>query len=79
MLEGNQFGYVDPMGILDGAEKKAAYEPGERSNTVQEMIKDEQFLVHCKQLHGQRLFMKEKLRMPEHRIVDELWKKLTYK
>lgn len=80
MLNGNQFEYVDPMGVLDSAEKKTAYEPAVNEvNTVREMIKEEEFLTHCRQLHGQRVFMKEKLRFSEKRIVDELWKKLTYK
>lgn len=80
MLYGNQFEYVDPMGVLETAEKKQAYEPsGNDVNTVREMIKEEEFLRHCKQLHGQRLFLKEKLRFSEKRIIDELWKKLQFK
>lgn len=78
MIVNDRFQFDDPMGMLETA--KTSYEPGGNEiNTVREMIKEEEFLNHCKQLNGQRMFMKNKLRLSERRILDELWKKLTYK
>lgn len=81
MLSGDKFEYVDPMGVFDKAEQrdKTGYEPGNvDSNAVREIIKDELFASHCGQLQNQRAFLIKK-GLSEKSVVDELWKRLTYK
>lgn len=82
MLNGDKFEYVDPMGVFDKAEnatKPTGYDPANvESNAVREIIKDEMFMAHCGQLQHQRAFLQKK-GLCEKTIVDELWKRLTYK
>lgn len=77
----NQFEYLDPLGIMDTAEQKekTGYEPASNEpSVVREIIRDEQFTAHCRALSGQRAFLQKK-GLCEKTIVDELWKRLTYK
>lgn len=81
MIINSQFEYVDPMGIFEKVEDrtKPRYEPPSNDcNVVREIIHDEQFLNHCRALNGQRQFLVKK-RLAESTIIDELWKRLTYK
>lgn len=82
MLNGDKFEYVDPLGVFDKAEqreKTTEYDPVNiESNAVREIIKDEMFAAHCGALQQQRAFLVKK-GLSERTVVDELWKRLTYK
>lgn len=74
------FDIDDPMGMLEKAESRlSGYDPGNvESSAVREIIKDEMFIGHCRALSGQRAFLQKK-GLAEPQIIDELWKRLTYK
>lgn len=81
MFTGDKFEYVDPLGMLEGAEKaeKTGYEPSNtEGQAIREIIKEEAFTAHCGQLQQQRAFLQKK-GVSEAGIVKELWKRLTYK